>query len=276
MVHEVTEGGAGISGELSAAYGRHGTAHAVPSPVDLGDLGASLTEEVVPEDIPPLTDQTRRELRQIMARYPRPRSALLPMLHLVQSVQGYVSSQGVALCAEELDLTKAEVGAVVTFYTMFKRRPAGEYLISVCTNTLCGFLGGEEIYAAVQEQLGVHHDQTTPDGRFTLEHAECLAACDYAPVVTVNYEFYDQQSVESTTELVDALAAGDRPVPTRGAPLCSFREMSREIAGFAAPERVRAALAGPAVGAPSIAGLRLAAERDEGPPQGEARLESGS
>lgn len=276
MVHEVTEGGAGISGELSAAYGRHGTAHAVPSPVDLGDLGASLTEEVVPEDIPPLTDQTRRELRQIMARYPRPRSALLPMLHLVQSVQGYVSSQGVALCAEELNLTKAEVGAVVTFYTMFKRRPAGEYLISVCTNTLCGFLGGEEIYAAVQERLGVHHDQTTPDGRFTLEHAECLAACDYAPVVTVNYEFYDQQSVESTTELVDALAAGDRPVPTRGAPLCSFREMSREIAGFAAPERVRAALAGPAVGAPSIAGLRLAAERDEGPPQGEARLESGS
>ncbi len=266
MVHEVTEGGAGISGEQSAAYGRHGTAHAVSSPVDLGDLGASLTEEAVPEDIPPLTEQTRRELRQIMARYPRPRSALLPMLHLVQSVQGYVSSQGVALCAEELNLTKAEVGAVVTFYTMFKRRPAGEYLISVCTNTLCGFLGGEEIYAAVQAQLGVHHDQTTSDGRFTLEHAECLAACDYAPVVTVNYEFYDQQSVESTTELVDALAVGDRPTPTRGAPLCSFREMSREIAGFTTPERISSALAGPAVGAPSIVGLRLAAERNEAAP----------
>jgi len=264
----VTEGGAGESGRHSAAYGRHGTAHTVAGPVDIGDLGASLTEEAVPEDVPPLTEQTRREAREIIARYPRPRSALLPMLHLVQSVQGYVSSAGVALCAEELNLTKAEVGAVVTFYTMFKRRPAGEYLISVCTNTLCGFLGGEEIYAAIQEQLGVHHDQTTTDGQFTLEHAECLAACDYAPVVTVNYEFYDQQSVESTTALVDALRSGDRPAPTRGAPLCSFRETSREIAGFGSAQRTAAALVGPSVGEPSLAGLRLAAERGEQAPAG--------
>lgn len=264
----MTEGGAGMSGTHSAAYGRDGTAHTVSSPVDIGDLGASLTEEVVPEGVPPLTEQTRRELREIMARYPRPRSALLPMLHLVQSVQGYVSSAGVTMCAQELNLTKAEVSAVVTFYTMLKRHPAGEYLISVCTNTLCGFLGGEEIYAAVQDQLGVHHDQTTPDGKFTLEHAECLAACDYAPVVTVNYEFYDQQSVELATALVDSLRAGERPPPTRGAPLCSFREMSREIAGFVAPDRAAAALVGPSIGAPSTAGLRLAAERGEGAPRG--------
>ena len=276
MVHEVTAGGAGESGRQSAAYGRDGTARAVSSPVDIGDLGASLTEELVPEDVPPLTEQTRREAREIIARYPRPRSALLPMLHLVQSVQGYVSSAGVALCAEELSLTRAEVGAVVTFYTMFKRRPAGEYLISVCTNTLCGFLGGEEIFAAVQKKLGVGHDQTTDDGQFTLEHAECLAACDYAPVVTVNYEFFDQETVETTTELVDALRAGRRPEPTRGAPLCSFKEMSREIAGFASAERVSATVSGPAVGKPSLAGLRLAAERGEGAPQGEAHMEPGS
>ncbi len=271
----MTEGGAGASGRHSAAYGRDGTAHAVASPVDIGDLGASRTQVTVPEDIPPLTEQTRREAREIIARYPRPRSALLPMLHLVQSVQGYVSSAGVALCAEELNLTKAEVGAVVTFYTMFKRRPAGEYLISVCTNTLCGFLGGEEIYAAVQEQLGVHHDQTTDDGTFTLEHAECLAACDYAPVVTVNYEFYDQQTVASTTAMVDALRAGDRPAPTRGAPLCSFRETSREIAGFGAGERAAAALAGPSVGEPSLAGLRLAAKRGEQAPAGGSSAPAG-
>ncbi|MDQ3735156.1 MAG: NADH-quinone oxidoreductase subunit NuoE [Actinomycetota bacterium] len=225
---------------------------------------------MVPEGVPPLTEQTRREIREIIARYPRPRSALLPMLHLVQSVQGYVSPEGVALCAEELNLTKAEVGAVVTFYTMFKRRPAGEYLISVCTNTLCGFLGGEEIYAAAQQQLGVGHDQTTPDGRFTLEHAECLAACDYAPVVTVNYEFFDQETVETTTALIDALRTGRRPDPTRGAPLCSFKEMSREIAGFPATERaeerVATAVAAPALGKPTLAGLRRAAERGEGPP----------
>ena len=98
----MTQGGAGGTGEHSAAYGRDGTAHAVRSPVDLGDLGLSRTEEIVPEDVPPLTEQTRRDARQIIARYPVPRSALLPMLHLVQSVQGYVSSDGVALCAEEL------------------------------------------------------------------------------------------------------------------------------------------------------------------------------
>jgi len=262
----VTAGGAGVSGRQSAAYGPDGRAHTVNSAIDIGDLGASVTEGVVPEGVPPLTEQTRREIREIIARYPRARSALLPMLHLVQSVQGYVSPDGVALCAEELNLTKAEVGAVVTFYTMFKRRSAGEYLISVCTNTLCGFLGGAEIYAALQKQLGVGHDQTTPDGQFTLEHAECLAACDYAPVVTVNYEFFDQESVETTTALIDALRAGRRPDPTRGAPLCSFKEMSREIAGFPAPERAAAAVAGLALGKPTLAGLRLAAERRAGPP----------
>lgn len=266
----MTEGGAGQSGRQSAAYDRDATAHAVGTPVDIGDLGLSMTEGVVPEGIAPLTEQTRRELRAIIARYPRPRSALLPMLHLVQSVQGYVSPAGVALCAEELNLTKAEVGAVVTFYTMFKRSPAGEYLISVCTNTLCGFLGGEEIYAGVQKQLGVSHDQTTPDGQFTLEHAECLAACDYAPVVTVNYEFFDQETVETTTALVEALRSGRRPDPTRGAPLCSFKEMSREIAGFSAnengAERRAVAVAATATGRPTLVGLHLAEERGESAP----------
>ena len=165
----------------------------------------------------PLTDETRVAAREIVARYPRPRSALLPMLHLVQSEEGYVSPEGVRFCAEELGLTKAEVGAVATFYTMYKRRPTGEFLVSVCTNTLCDVLGGQEIYETLSEQLGVGHDQTTADGRITLEHAECLAACDYAPVVTVNYEFFDQQSPESATELVEELRAGRLPLPTRGA-----------------------------------------------------------
>ena len=178
----------------------------------------------------PLTEETRAAAREIMARYPRPRSALLPILHLVQSEEGYVTPEGVRFCAEELGLTKAEVGAVATFYTMFKRRPTGDYLVSVCTNTLCDVLGGQEIYDTLSEQLGVGHDQTTADGLITLEHAECLAACDYAPVVTVNYEFYDQQTPESATDLVGELRAGRRPLPTRGAPLCSFKEISRQEA----------------------------------------------
>ncbi len=181
-----------------------------------------------------ITDETRTAAQEIIARYPegRSRSALLPMLHLVQADEGYVTPRGVAFCADLLGLTKAEVGAVATFYTMYKRRPTGEYLVSVCTNLACQILGGEDIYARLSKELGVGHDETTPDATITLEHAECLAACDYAPVVTVNYEFYDNQTPDSTSAVVGALQRGERPMPTRGAPLCSFREISRQLAGF--------------------------------------------
>jgi NADH-quinone oxidoreductase subunit E len=220
-------------------------------------------------DLPPLTEQARLEAREIIARYPEPRSALLPMLHLVQSHQGYVSPEGVALCAEELGLTKAEVGAVATFYTMYKRRPTGRHLVSVCTNTLCSVLGGQRIFDALSADLGVHHDETATDGSVTLEHAECLAACDYAPVVTVDYEFYDQQDVESARALVAALRRGEKPHPTRGAPLTDFRGVSRQLAGFDqyGGEGARAAAidAEGSIG-PTLAGLRLAAERGESAP----------
>jgi NADH-quinone oxidoreductase E subunit len=212
----------------------------------------------------PLTDETRLAAREIIARYPRSRSALLPMLHLVQSEDGYVSPEGVRFCAEELGLTKAEVGAVATFYTMYKRRPAGEYLVSVCTNTLCDVLGGQEIYETLSESLGVGHDETTADGRITLEHAECLAACDYAPVVTVNYEFFDQQTVGSATELVGELQAGRRPLPTRGAPLCTFKEISRQLAGF--PDTRPGAVDAGGAGEPTLVGARLAVQRGETAP----------
>jgi NADH-quinone oxidoreductase subunit E len=196
-----------------------------------------------------LTEETRAAAQEIIARYPegRSRSALLPMLHLVQAEEGYVTPAGVAFCAEVLGLTKAEVGAVATFYTMYKRRPTGEYLVSVCTNLSCQILGGEEIYARLSRRLGVGHDETTPDGSVTLEHAECLAACDYAPVVTVNYEFFDNQTPETAEELIDALHRGERPVPIRGAQVCSFKEISRQLAGFRdpRPEAVLAGLAHP-------------------------------
>jgi NADH-quinone oxidoreductase subunit E len=184
-----------------------------------------------------LTEETRAAAQEIIARYPegRSRSALLPMLHLVQAEEGYVSAAGIAFCAEVLGLTKAEVGAVATFYTMYKRRPTGEYLVSVCTNLSCQILGGEEIYARLSRRLGVGHDQTTDDGLVTLEHAECLAACDYAPVVTVNYEFFDNQTPESAEELIDGLHRGEELQPTRGAPVCTFKEISRQLAGFRDP-----------------------------------------
>ncbi|GAC1325068.1 MAG: hypothetical protein NVSMB13_07550 [Mycobacteriales bacterium] len=183
----------------------------------------------------PLTDQTRDRAREIIARYPKSRSALLPMLHLVQSEEGFVSADGVTLCAEELGLTKAEVGAVATFYTMYKRKPVGDWLVSVCTNLSCQLLGAEEVYARLSKHLGVGHDQTTEDGTITLEHAECLAACDFAPVLTVNYEFYDNVSPESALGIVEDLQRGERPHPSRGAPLTTFKEIEAELAGFGTP-----------------------------------------
>ncbi len=225
--------------------------------------------EPAPADLPPLTERTRLEAREITSRYPQPRSALLPMLHLVQSVQGYVSPEGVELCAQELGITKAEVGAVATFYTMYKRSPTGRHIVSVCTNTLCNVLGGQRIFEAVKADLGVGHNQTAADGSITLEHAECLAACDYAPVVTVDYEFYDQQDVESTRELVAALRRGEKPLPTRGAPLTDFRGVSRQLAGFSQfpdAESARAAVDGPSAGVPTLIGVRLAAELGETAP----------
>jgi NADH-quinone oxidoreductase subunit E len=178
-----------------------------------------------------LTEENRERARAIVARYPKTRSALLPMLHLVQSEEGYVSPEGVALCAEVLGLTKAEVGAVATFYTMYKRRPCGDWLVSVCTNLSCQLLGAEDVYARLSEHLGVGHDETTPDGTITLEHAECLAACDFAPVMTVNYEFFDNVDPDSALRLVEALQRGERPAPSRGDALQTFRGISAQLAG---------------------------------------------
>jgi NADH-quinone oxidoreductase subunit E len=204
------------------------------------------------------SDETRAAASEIVARYPagRERSALLPMLHLVQSEQGCVSDEGVEFCASTLGLTAAEVSAVATFYTMYKRRPVGDWLVSVCTNLSCSLLGGDDVYHRLSEKLGVGHDQTTADGTITLEHAECLAACDYAPVMTVNYEFYDGVDPDAAEGIVDALARGERPVPSRGGPLCTFAEISRQLAGFEDPRPE--GVAGTGHGEPSVAGVTLA------------------
>ena len=195
----------------------------------------------------------------VIARYPRSRSALLPLLHLVQSEDGYVSNAGIEFCAEKLGLTTAEVSAVATFYTQYKRRPNGDFTVGVCTNTLCAVLGGDAILERLEEHLGIHHDETTDDGVVTLEHLECNAACDYAPVVMVNWEFFDNQTPDSATQLVDDLRAGKRPTPTRGASLCTFKEVSRVLAGFYDGR----AGEGPSAGPATLVGLELVREQEQ-------------
>ncbi|MBF0949163.1 MAG: NADH-quinone oxidoreductase subunit NuoE [Actinomyces sp.] len=200
------------------------------------------------------------EAREIIARYPEghARSALLPMLHLVQSEDGYVSANGIALCAELLGITRAEVSAVATFYTQYKRHPTGEYLVGVCTNALCAVMGGDEIWEAVSEKVGVGTDETNEAGTITLERLECNAACDYAPVVMVNWEFFDNQTPESACALIDDIEASKPLHPTRGsAVLPTFKETEHVLAGFLDGHEHE----GPSAGEASTLGLRIAEER---------------
>ncbi|RLV50518.1 NADH-quinone oxidoreductase subunit NuoE [Nocardioides mangrovicus] len=201
-----------------------------------------------------LTAETYTELEQIAARYPQPRSGLLPMLHLVQSAEGMVTSEGIEACAEILGISAADVSGVATFYTMYKRRPVGDYHVGVCTNTLCAVMGGDLIFERLKDHLDVGNDETTEDGRITLEHLECNAACDYAPVMMVNWEFMDNMTPQSATQLVDDLRAGEEVTSTRGARLCTWREAERVLAGF--PDG--RADEGPGAGKASLVGLQIA------------------
>jgi len=209
-----------------------------------------------------LTPETHDELREIAGRYPQARSGLLPMLHLVQSVEGRITREGIEACAEVLGLTPAEVSGVATFYTMYKRRPVGTHHVGVCTNTLCAVMGGDEIFGRLREHLGIGNDETTEaseDGvSITLEHVECNAACDYAPVVMVNWEFFDNQTPDSAVSLVDDLRAGREVCASRGARVTSWREAERVLAGF----EDGLVDEGPGAGGASLAGLALAREND--------------
>jgi NADH-quinone oxidoreductase subunit E len=219
-----------------------------------------------------LSQTTLDEMREIAGRYPEARSGLLPMLHLVQSTEGRVTPEGIEACAEILDISAAEVSGVATFYTMYKRRPVGDYHVGVCTNTLCAVMGGDQIFERLKDHLDVGNDETTEDGSITLEHVECNAACDYAPVMMVNWEFMDNMTPESAVSLVDDLRAGKEVTSTRGPRLCTWREAERVLAGF--PDgRVDE---GPGAGPASLVGLQIAQERGWSAPAAKASGATGT
>jgi NADH-quinone oxidoreductase subunit E len=209
----------------------------------------------------PFSDEALARLEtdaaEIIGRYPKPRSALMPLLHLMQAEEGYISPDGISFCAKRLGLTETEVTGVVSFYTMYKRHPVGEYHVGVCTNSLCAIMGGDQIMARLSDHLGLGQDEATGDGKISLEHVECNAACDYAPVMMVNWEFFDNMTPESATRLVDDLRAGAAVTPSRGpGRLCTWRQASRILAGFGDGQ----AADGPAAGPASLLGLKIARE----------------
>ena len=203
------------------------------------------------------TDDQLAVMEAIIIRYPRKRSAIMPLLHYSQSITGYINNEGIEIISELLELENAEVTAVSTFYTQYKNQPVGEYHVGVCTNTLCAVMGGDAIFAGLKEHLGVENDGVTADGKVSLEHIECNAACDYAPVVMANWEFYDNQTVQSAKDLVDSMRSGNPKPPTRGpSKLVTWKEASAVLAGVndgLANEGVQA-------GEPTLLGLKLSKE----------------
>jgi NADH-quinone oxidoreductase subunit E len=165
-----------------------------------------------------LNDANLATALEIIARYPRPRSATIPLLHLAQEQDGWVSEEAMAHVAELVGVTPAEVLGTCSFYEMFKRHPVGTYLVNVCTNISCLVMGGEELLHHAEETLGIRSGSTTADGTFTLEDVECIAACTEAPCLQVNYRYFHRLTHDQLDGLIDDLRAGRRhdEIPPHG------------------------------------------------------------
>lgn len=152
-----------------------------------------------------ITAERRAKAEEILRTFPQRSSALIPLLHLWQEEEGYISEEGMREIAELMEVPPAYVQAVVSFYTLFRREPKGRYQIQVCTNLSCLLNGAEEVVRALLDHLHVELGETTPDGLFTVEEVECLAACDGAPCLQVNLEYKERMTPEAAVALVEEL-----------------------------------------------------------------------
>ncbi|CAN5659528.1 NADH-quinone oxidoreductase subunit NuoE [soil metagenome] len=224
-----------------------------------------------------LSDELRRTATEIVDKYPNSRSAILPLLFLVQSVEGHVTENGMREVAEILGLEPAEVLATSSFYTMLKKKPQGEYLVSVCRNIACTHRGAREIASALEVRLGVEVGGTTDDGRFSLEAAECLATCDGAPSLQINYEDFYNVSPDDARALIDRLEEGRETTSFRGQKVMSSKEIAREIAtsGLRVPgtagEREERTICGESPRADTAPGIRPKEKGQERGPEGQGR-----
>jgi NADH-quinone oxidoreductase subunit E len=186
-----------------------------------------------------LTPENETLALEILGRYPRPKSALIPLLHLAQEQDGWVTEDAMAHIAELVGITPAEVLGTCSFYEMFKLEPVGRYVVNICTNIACQLLGAEDLLEHAEETLGIKAGSTTADGMFTIEDVECIAACTEAPCLQVNYRYFDRVDAAGFDRLVDDLRAGrlEDEVPVHGT-LARIRQRipADKAAGAVAPE----------------------------------------
>ena len=190
--------------------------------------------------MPVLPPELRAKAESLTARYPqgRERSAIMPLLYLVQSVEGRVTSDGMREVGELLGITTAEVEAVASFYTMIRLRATGKHVVSVCTNLPCALRGAKDVYEAAHRATGLPHGgEMSEDGLFTVHEEECLGACDAAPVVQIDFANHDRVTPERMGELIASLRDGRVPPPSRGVAPEDFRHASRILAGVEGTSR---------------------------------------
>ena len=177
----------------------------------------------------------RADADAIMARYPddRRRSAIMPLLYLAQSVDGWITRDALREIGQLLGITTAEVEAVASFYTMYRLRPTGTHVVNVCTNLACKLRGAEAVFEAAHEAAGVEHGaEMSEDGLFTVHEEECLGVCEFAPAVQIDFCNHDTVDPARMRELVAGLRAGEVPSPARGPAFASFKAASRALAGL--------------------------------------------
>ena len=185
-----------------------------------------------------LTPQNEALVQTIIGRYPRARSALIPSLHVAQEQDGWVSPEAMEHIAELIGITPAEVLGTCSFYEMFRREPVGEYLVNVCNGISCMLLGSHELLEHAEESLGIKAGATTSDGKITLQAVECIAACDGAPCLAVNYRYVNDVTHEGFDALVGRLrsgAAGDE-FPKHGTTTRVRQQVAADRWGGRGPE----------------------------------------
>jgi len=197
---------------------------------------------------------------EILSRYPRAKSATIPLLHLAQEQDGWVTDDAMEHIAELTNTTPAQVLGTCSFYEMFKREPVGTYLVNICTNISCQIMGGEELLHHAEQTLGIKAGSTTPDGMFTIEDVECIAACTEAPCLQINYRYFHKISNDEFETVIDDLRAGRRAdqIPPHG----TLAQVRQHI-----PADRAAGVADPA-GVPEPVWLSAHAEPAEGTPAG--------